>query len=106
MAVERHTDDLVVSNPPYIAPDDDHLPALRHEPVFALVSDRNGMADIEQIAEDSRRVLRPNGWLVFEHGADQGESARSCLRTWTYDDVFTVCDTAGLDRVSGGRRPG
>jgi release factor glutamine methyltransferase len=63
--------DLVVSNPPYIAPGDDHLPALHHEPVSALVGAEDGLGDLRAIIDGSRKHLAPGGWLLLEHGHDQ-----------------------------------
>src|SRR5699024_8176461 len=71
--------DALVSNPPYIAPGDIHLqaPALRHEPQGALVADRNGLAAIEQIARGAPDYLNTGGWLLLEHGCEQGAAVRA-----------------------------
>jgi release factor glutamine methyltransferase len=58
----------IVSNPPYIAELDPHLPALTHEPLQALVSGNDGLDDIRHIVAHAGRHLRPGGWLLLEHG--------------------------------------
>jgi release factor glutamine methyltransferase len=97
--------DLVVSNPPYIAADDAHLQQgdLRFEPVGALASGRDGLDDIRRIVSDARSHLAADGWLLFEHGWDQGAAARELLEAAGYGEVFTAQDLEQRDRVSGGR---
>jgi release factor glutamine methyltransferase len=101
-AVPGERFDLVVSNPPYLAEDDPHLPALRHEPRLALVSGADGFDAIARIVAGAGAALRPGGALLFEHGRDQGEGARARLREAGFADVATWQDLEGRDRVSGG----
>lgn len=68
--------DLIVSNPPYISPDDPHLSqTIRHEPKQALVADNEGIKDIETIIKDSTSFLKAKSWLILEHGYNQSEQA-------------------------------
>lgn len=99
--------DLVVSNPPYLAKDDPHLgrDGLQYEPQAALVSGADGLDAIRAIAEQARAVLQPGGWLLLEHGWEQGEAVREVLGEWGYRERFIARDLAGRDRVSGGLRP-
>lgn len=96
--------DLIVSNPPYIDPDDPHLQQgdVRFEPLSALIADNKGMADIELIAEQARQHLSTGGWLLFEHGYDQGQAAREVLQQLGYEDIATVKDLGERDRVTKG----
>ncbi len=105
-ALASESVDGVMSNPPYLAPDDVHLPELRSggEPESALVAAEGGLADLARIAEQARRVLRPGGWLAMEHGHTQGEATRRMLTQLGYEDVATRQDMAGRDRVVVGRR--
>ncbi|MBQ0798538.1 MAG: peptide chain release factor N(5)-glutamine methyltransferase [Porticoccaceae bacterium] len=98
--------DLIVSNPPYIAPDDRHLSEgdVRFEPRSALVANDAGFADIETIILNASEFLVRGGWLLLEHGSEQGEGVRELLKAHL-DDVTTWRDVAGLERVSGGRVP-
>ena len=99
--------DLALSNPPYVAARDPHLAALMHEPAMALTpagDDGTGLADLRRVIGDARMHLLPDGWLLLEHGHDQGAAVREMLGTAGFDAVCTRRDLAGLDRVSGGRR--
>ena len=61
------------------------------------------MDAIRHIVAEARRHLTPGGWLMFEHGHDQGERARLTLHAAGYGEIFTAHDLAGTDRVSAGR---
>lgn len=101
--------DLVVSNPPYVAPGDIHLPALRHEPISALVPQDDpgdGLADIRRIVAGATRHLVPGAWLLLEHGADQSVAVQACLGSAGCQDIATRRDLAGRPRVTGGRLSG
>ena len=95
---------LIVSNPPYIEAADPHLGQgdLRFEPPDALASGGDGLDAIRRIVGDAREHLEVGGWLLFEHGWNQGEAARALLRAAGYADVMTVRDLEQRDRVSGG----
>jgi release factor glutamine methyltransferase len=97
--------DLLLANPPYLADDDPHLPGLlaSGEPRSALVADTAGLGDLLRIARAGRRVLRPGGWLLLEHGWQQGVAVRAMLEALGYAEVRTETDLGGNERVSGGR---
>jgi release factor glutamine methyltransferase len=97
--------DVIVSNPPYIAEADPHLREgdLRFEPVAALASGTDGLDAIRVIVRKARAHLRNGGWLLLEHGHDQGVSVRALLEGQGYRDVFTSRDLETRERVSGGR---
>ena len=97
--------DLVVSNPPYIAPGDDHLPALRHEPVSALVGAENGLGDLRAILDGSRPHLAPGAWLLLEHGHDQARALQHGLLQAGFLQPQTRTDLAGLPRCTGALWP-
>ncbi|PWK82368.1 peptide chain release factor N(5)-glutamine methyltransferase [Fulvimonas soli] len=101
------TFELIVSNPPYIEAGDPHLAQgdLRFEPASALASGADGLDDIRRIVAGARARLASGGWLLFEHGWNQGEAARDLLRGAGYAPVFTAQDLERRDRVSGGQRP-
>ncbi len=98
--------DLIASNPPYIALGDAHLDALRYEPEPALSSGQDGLDAIRTVARDAPAHLHPGGWLLLEHGWEQGGAVRALLRANNFDDVQTHQDLEGRDRVSSGRWPG
>jgi release factor glutamine methyltransferase len=97
--------DLIVSNPPYIDPDDQHLQQgdVRFEPHSALVSDNKGLADIEAIIATAPDYLIAAGELLLEHGYDQGEAVRTLMEAGGFTQVQTFKDLAGHDRVTAGR---
>lgn len=70
-ALTDHDYDVIVSNPPYIAPNDVHLANLTDEPKTALVSDNNGLRDIFYLIDQAKSYLKPDGLLIIEHGYDQ-----------------------------------
>ncbi|MFA7503193.1 MAG: peptide chain release factor N(5)-glutamine methyltransferase [Burkholderiaceae bacterium] len=100
--------DLVLSNPPYIAAGDAHLTRgdLPHEPAMALVSGRMGLDAIATIVAQAPRWLAPGGWLLLEHGHDQASAVASLMRAAGLTGITVRRDLAGLERLSGGRKPG
>ena len=99
--------DLIASNPPYIANDDPHLAQgdLRFEPATALASGHDGLDDIRLIIAGAPARLQPGGWLLMEHGWDQGEAIRALLEGAGFVEVETALDLEQRDRVSLGRWP-
>ncbi len=97
--------DLIVSNPPYIAADDEHLAQgdVRFEPPCALASGRDGLDDIRRIAASAQDYLNPGGWLMFEQGYDQAGRVRQLMLQAGFSEVASVCDLAGIERVTMGR---
>ncbi len=96
---------MIVSNPPYIDETDPHLLQgdVRFEPRSALVAKENGLADIRHICCRGRDFLDDGGYLLIEHGYDQGEAVRDIFHMFGYDAVETQSDYAGKDRVTSGR---
>lgn len=99
--------DLIASNPPYIASADPHLARgdLRFEPASALASGHDGLDDIRLIIAGATAHLLPGGWLLLEHGWDQGAAIRALLSDAGFVEVATETDLEQRDRVSLGRRP-
>ncbi|WP_299022421.1 peptide chain release factor N(5)-glutamine methyltransferase [uncultured Photobacterium sp.] len=95
---------VIVSNPPYIDKTDPHLDQgdVRFEPKSALVAEENGLSDIRIISDEGRQFLQLGGWLLMEHGFEQGEAVRNILLELGYSQVSTAQDYAGLDRVTMG----
>ncbi|MDO9459717.1 MAG: peptide chain release factor N(5)-glutamine methyltransferase, partial [Alphaproteobacteria bacterium] len=95
--------DLVLSNPPYVAGDDPHLSALTHEPRAALTPEGDGLAALRHIVAGAGAHLQAGGWLLLEHGHDQGEAVRDLLTQAGFAGASTRDDLAGLPRCSGGQ---
>ncbi|WP_232787361.1 peptide chain release factor N(5)-glutamine methyltransferase [Spongiibacter nanhainus] len=98
---------LIVSNPPYIAADDPHLGQgdLRFEPSSALVAQQNGLADLQHIIDTAPDYLLPGGWLLLEHGFEQGSAVRELLTQRGYLAVASGDDYGGNQRMSWGQWP-
>jgi release factor glutamine methyltransferase len=96
--------DLIVSNPPYIAQDDEHLKQgdLRFEPISALASGVDGLDDIRKIVQDAPDYLKTNGWLMLEHGFDQAEAVAALLSARGFNQIDHAKDIAGTLRVTFG----
>lgn len=97
--------DLIVSNPPYIAAHDPHLPALAHEPTLALTSGPDGLDAIRHIVRTAPAHLVAQGWLLLEHGHEQGPAVCALLSAAGFAEVQSRNDLAGIHRCSGGRWP-
>lgn len=97
--------DFIISNPPYIPNSDPHLKQgdLPWEPGHALASGSDGLDDIRCIIGQSPNHLITGGWLLLEHGYDQGTEIRSLLNRRGFQQVTTEQDLAGQDRVSKGQ---
>jgi release factor glutamine methyltransferase len=94
---------LIVSNPPYIAAEDPHLAALRHEPLQALASGVDGLRDLRLITAQAPAHLQAGGWLLLEHGYDQASAVRELLLAAGFSQVQSRRDLHGIERCSGGQ---
>ena len=104
-ALDNRTFGMIVSNPPYIDEHDPHLTQgdVRFEPLTALVSANEGLADIVHIVTTSRQHLLPGGWLLVEHGWTQGDAVRDVFIAAGYRAVETCRDYGGNDRLTLGQ---
>lgn len=94
--------DLVVSNPPYLAAGDPHLPGLAWEPLTALVAGDDGLDDFRRIVAAAPAHLRAGGWLLVEHGAAQAADVAALLQARGFTAIRHWQDWGGQDRVTGG----
>lgn len=96
--------DLIVSNPPYIAAGDIHLQEgdVRFEPAAALTDGADGLTALHVIIQEAVQWLQPQGALFVEHGWDQAPAVRQLLRQACFEQVASLPDLAGIDRVTGG----
>lgn len=99
--------DVMVSNPPYIAKDDQHLAEgdLRFEPQGALTDGGDGLSVFRLLASSAPAWLDVGGWLLVEHGYDQAQAVRAMLVSAGFAEVQSWMDLAGIERVSGGIFP-
>ena len=96
---------VVVSNPPYVRQGDPHLQQgdCRFEPQLALAAGEDGLESIRTIIRQAPQWLVPGGWLMLEHGHDQGHSVRDLLSRQGFASVKTRQDLSGINRVTLGR---
>ena len=105
-AVPGRQFDLVLSNPPYIASGDPHLPALRHEPRMALTPGGDGLAALQSIVAGAAAAMHPAAWLLLEHGYDQAQAVHGMLDAAGFVKIQCRRDLGNQPRVTGGQRPG
>lgn len=100
--LKDQTFDLIVSNPPYIDTKDEHLKQgdVQFEPKSALVAEEQGLSDLRTIINSAHGFLNANGWLLLEHGYDQGPAVREMMLAAGFSDIATHADLAGLDRAT------
>ena len=98
---------LIASNPPYIDAADPHLAQgdVRFEPSSALVAQQHGLADLSAIVQQAPHYLESQGWLLLEHGWQQGESVRALLQAAGFISIATRRDYGDNDRVTFGQWP-
>jgi release factor glutamine methyltransferase len=103
-AISGQRFDALVSNPPYIDGEDPHLGRgdVRFEPRSALVAQQRGFADLQKVIAGAPGHLNKAGWLLLEHGFEQGAAVRAMMRDAGFTSVGTRHDMAGLERITGG----
>ena len=109
----RHFDtcfDVVVANPPYIPSDAiprDVEVALFDPPPALYGLGPDGLAVPRAIVDEAVRLLRVGGVLIMEHGEEQGPALRAHAEASEFwDDVHTLHDLPGRDRMLVARRVG
>ena len=103
---DKYRFDVIVSNPPYIEADDSHLNQgdLRFEPQTALTDFADGLTCIRELVQRAPEFLKEGGWLLLEHGYNQGGAVRQILSENGFTEIETRQDLAGLDRLTLGIR--
>jgi release factor glutamine methyltransferase len=97
--------DAILSNPPYLSETEWQASQkeLRFEPASALVAGEDGLQDLTEILRGAKKCLRSGGYLLLEHGWEQGLALRQCFEKEGYQEIRSYHDLAGRERVSGGR---
>lgn len=100
--VPKNTFDFIVSNPPYISPDDPHLTQgdIRFEPSTALIANDQGLEDINLISRQSLPYLKSGGYLIFEHGYNQKQAVHTILHQHRYQNICCLHDLSNQPRIS------
>jgi release factor glutamine methyltransferase len=96
---------MIAANPPYVASDDEHLSRgdLRFEPITALAAKSDGLSDIDQIINTAPSFLLPNGWLIVEHGYQQGEQVSALFEQAGFSNIGLYVDLNKLPRCTAGQ---
>ena len=104
-ALADQTFDMIVSNPPYVEAHDAHLSQgdLRFEPLSALVAGTDGLADIRLMIKAATKHLKPQGWLMLEHGYQQASQVASLFSAAGFSHIQHGLDLAGIQRVTLGQ---
>ena len=99
--------DMLVTNPPYVESESHYLQQgdVRFEPLSALTAGEDGLDDIRLIISQASVCLKPGGWLLIEHGSEQGSAIRGLFNDSGYIMANTFADLAGLDRITIAKRP-
>ena len=96
--------DIIVSNPPYVAPFDPHLEKLKHEPISALVAEQNGLRDFDLISSQAIKVLKNDGLLAFEHGNNQANEVRNIMINYGFKNIELIYDYQSQPRITLGKK--
>ncbi|WP_457665033.1 peptide chain release factor N(5)-glutamine methyltransferase [Thiolapillus sp.] len=101
---EKQRYHLILCNPPYVAETDPHLQdnGLPYEPQTALVAGTDGLSDLRLIITRAPAYLRPDGWLIVEHGLEQGAAVRQLFEDAGFDQIQTRQDLEQRDRITLG----
>ena len=103
-ALKENTFDIIISNPPYIAPLDPHINDLKHEPIEALVAENNGLADINLISNQAFMIIKEGGLVLFEHGYSQSDDVKRIMTKLGFKDITMVKDYQSQPRITLGRK--
>lgn len=93
---------IIISNPPYISKNDQHLLALSHEPQSALTDFADGLSCLASVIAGAPQFLEHNGYLIVEHGYNQGAEVRKLMQQNMFQQIKTFRDYAGLERFTSG----
>ena len=94
--------DVIISNPPYIAEEDPHLNDLKHEPYQALVASNHGLGDIQKITQQSTKILKREGMLIFEHGFNQSNDVKNIFEENGFTNIKLIKDFQNHPRATLG----
>ncbi|MFK8011839.1 MAG: peptide chain release factor N(5)-glutamine methyltransferase [Marinicellaceae bacterium] len=98
--LENNKYDIIVSNPPYVEENDEHLKDLSYEPMTALTAKNKGLADLFHIITNAQSYMKKGGWLILEHGYNQHERVQQHLLANHYKNVKSYKDLAGTPRIT------
>ena len=102
LPAEERLFDVIVSNPPYICHDDNHLNQgdLRFEPASALTDQHDGLMAYRAIFKEAAAFLNIDGLILVEHGFDQSKEVCELLQEQNYTNIKAHQDLAGIWRAA------
>ena len=100
---EEEKFDMIVSNPPYIPPETELEPEVKHEPDIALFAEENGLSVYRKIIENAPKYLKESGILMFELGVGEWKSVKEIMSK-NFENISIIKDLAGIERVITGRK--
>ena len=93
--------DILVSNPPYIAYDEEIMEIVKNnEPHLALYAPNNGLYYYEEILKNARNYLNEKSLIAFEIGEKQGESIKELSLKYLGIEAKIEKDLQGRDRFA------
>ena len=97
--------DLIVSNPPYIESEDEHLQQgdVAAEPLSALASGADGLDDIRVICKEAKNYLKASGYLMIEHGWNQAKEVCNIFESNEYKNIISIKDFSNIERITIGQ---
>jgi len=102
-ALQGRRFDIIVSNPPYIVANDVHLTSLSYEPQHALTDFNDGLDCLRLIIYNAPKYLNQNGYLLVEHGYDQGKKVQDLFQSAGFSHIKTLIDYANHERITLGQ---
>lgn len=96
---------MIISNPPYIAPDDPNIESYvkEYEPNDALFAENNGLEALKILIHGAPIYLKSKGYVLVEHGFNQKEAVVKYFKEAGFENIETILDLNGLSRVTLGR---
>ena len=94
--------DIIVSNPPYIPPQEkaNIQKEVLKEPDLALnTKDNKGLEFYEKITQNASKYLNKNGYILFEIGINQSEDVKNLLIKNVFKNIQIEKDLANINRV-------
>lgn len=93
--------DVIISNPPYIAYDEEIMDIVKNnEPHIALYASNNGLYYYEEILKNVYKYINNNGLIAFEIGYNQGEEIKKLASKYLNKYDFEIKkDMTGKDRM-------
>ena len=98
--IEDNKYDFIITNPPYIPRENSSIFSKLSDPNNSLYANKNGLADIYNIIENSLNYLNNNSYLLIEHAHYQTLIIKEYARKFGFSYIKSQKDDLGFNRVS------